>query len=475
MVYWGTKPLPTERADGTFFRLCGVTGSGKSHLTKLFLIDILKELEENPHAKLVVYEPKREFYAWLRSLKERYELRPPIRYFMPSDRRSVALDFANDYRSDQDSRTLAHAFYPHDPREHTRFWGDSLRTIYAAVYDTIRKKLGYADLRLMCLVLENERYANLILKNEPYHMPAQGLLMSQGEGRATETAKNIMMTIHSRIAEMKVLAAHLDACRERNGLFSLRDFVRKEDAGILVVSKDSDFHLVQDPMNGVLFHRLMQLLDKEQQDERRKVYVVIDEFPTLAGDNPCPGIKDMFLRLRSRGVCLLITYQGFTTLKGIYGDDTKGIIGQCSNIIYLRQPDPESAAYASEDLGNERGREVVKSTSGKQRNQEDDSETVHHEWYDRAKYSATDLQNLYPASPERGIEGYVKSGEFTEKGPRHFPMDPNYINRAIFHPLREPGNQLDIPEYDEWDESTQRLRDLTDAEKLTLFPELYLD
>ena len=95
------------------------------------------------------------------------------------------------------------------------------------------------------------------------------------------------MTIHSRITEMKVIAAHLDRAGRANGLLSLRDFVREAKQGILVISKDSDYGLTQDPMNGVVFLRLMQLLDKEQQHPERKVFVVIDEFPTLAGDKPC--------------------------------------------------------------------------------------------------------------------------------------------------------------------------------------------
>lgn len=469
VVNWGTKELPSERADSSFYRLCGVTGSGKSHLTKLFILDILRELETNPHAKLVVYEPKREFFAWLTYIKKRLNLNADIRYFMPSDTRSVALDFTKDYRSEQDTKTLAHAFYPLDNKEQTRFWGDSLRTIYAAVYDSIRQRLGYADLRLMCLVLENERYTNLILQQDPYHAPARNLAMPQGGSGVTDTAKNIMMTVYSRIAEMKVLAAHLDACWKKNGeLFSLRDFVRNENQGIFVVSKDSDYHLVQDPMNGVLFFRLMQLLDKEQQDPRRKVYVIIDEFPTLAGDNPCPGIKDMFLRLRSRGVCLLITYQGYTTLKTIYGEDTKGIIGQCSSFVYLRQPDPESADYASQDLGFERGREQVTSHSmGEQF-----STTRAKEWFDRPKYSATELLNLPTASPARGVSGYGKSAEHTSTEAWPISYHPDLIRENLPKPPDTFRNEF--PEYDEWPEHTQRLRPLSDAEKFDLFPEIYL-
>ncbi len=112
-AHWGGKELPAYDADQGFYRICGVKGSGKTHLTRLFLLDALREVESNPHAKLVVYEPKRQFYAWLCTLRPK----SPLAYFMPSDRRSVALDFTRDYASDQDSMTLTHAFYPYDPQE----------------------------------------------------------------------------------------------------------------------------------------------------------------------------------------------------------------------------------------------------------------------------------------------------------------------------------------------------------------------
>ena len=68
----------------------------------------------------------------------------------------------------------------------------------------------------------------------------------------------------------------------------------------------------------------------------------------------------MFLRLRSRGVTVLITYQAHTALRRIYGETATEGLGQCTNVIYLRQADVESAEYAAKDLGHERGYEVLK-------------------------------------------------------------------------------------------------------------------
>ena len=53
------------------------------------MLNALKEVRDNPYAKLIVYDPKRDFFAWLSSLG----LGVPIHYFLPSDKRSVTLDF----------------------------------------------------------------------------------------------------------------------------------------------------------------------------------------------------------------------------------------------------------------------------------------------------------------------------------------------------------------------------------------------
>lgn len=299
---------------------------------KLFLLDALREVENNPDAKLILYDPMREFYVWLSSLG----LKSKITYFMPSDTRSSALDFTADYSDEKDAGTLAHAFYPEQPSQReSPFWGQSLRAIYASVYSAIRAKLGSADLRLVCLVLEDDDLTRKVLSYDPYYVQARKLVEKTGKN-ASETVENIHYTVQARIGYMKLLAAHLDCAAQTGPLFSLRRFIKEQNSGILVISKDADYGLTQDPMNGVLFLRFTQLLDKEQRHPRRKIFVVIDEFPTLCGENRCPGAKDMFLRLRSRGAIPLITDQGITTLKPIYEGDTTAILGQCSNVIYLR-------------------------------------------------------------------------------------------------------------------------------------------
>lgn len=457
---WADAEFSLEKADEGFSRISGTTGSGKSHLVKFFLLDVLKEIESNPYAKLILYEPKREFFAWLSSLG----LKSKISYFMPSDTAGAALDFTADYPHEKDAETLALAFYPEQPNPHeSPFWGDSLRTIYAGVYTAIKGRLGYADLRLMCLVLEDLELTRNVLKFDPYLVQARNLTAVTKKG-LSETAQNIQYTVQSRIGKMKVLAAQLDCAARERPLFSLRRFIKEPNSGIFVISKDETYGPWQDSINGVIFLRLTQLLDNEQKDPRRKVFVVIDEFPTLCGDNRCPGVKTMFLRLRSRGAVPLVTDQGYMTLKPLYGEDTAAILGQCTNVIALTQPDDESAQHAARTLGTERGYEKKAGTSF---GGEYASININPHWFDRPIVDPSTLRNLFTASEETGIEGWARSALKRDKKPWSFRIDPGEVDLI-------PETHPDFIEYDERGPETQRLRPLTDEEREALAEESWV-
>jgi hypothetical protein len=256
---------------------------------------------------------------------------------------------------------------------------------------------------------------------------------------------------------MRVLAAHLDGARKENGLFSLRNFLEEPGSGVLVVSTDSDYGLVQDPMNAVLFLRLVQLLDKGRNDPRQKVFIVIDEVTAIAGDKPCPGLAEMSLRLRSRGVTALMTYQSFTAIKALYDERAPGILVPFADAVYLRQADLESAQYASDDLGHEQGFERRTSWSNDARGASVSERKVP---YDRPICPPTELLSLRPASPQWGVEGRAKS-PLAGHLPWSFVYSPGAIG-AI--PMTTP----DIPEYIEREPEAQRLRPLTDEEKTAL-------
>ena len=135
-------------------------------------------------------------------------------------------------------------------------------------------------------------------------------------------------------------------------------------------------------------------------------------------------------------------------------------------MIHLKQPDVESANYAADDLGRERGYEKTRSTSfggGMSQQAPTASWNIqqNQQWYDRPIYAPTELLNhLRQASRATGVEGRAKS-PLAGSRPWGFRYPPELIDRI---PKRHP----DIAEYVERSERTQRLTPLSDEERNAL-------
>lgn len=194
----------------------------------------------------------------------------------------------------------------------------------------------------------------------------------------------------------------------------------------------------------------------------------------LAGNKPCPGMDTLFLLLRSRGVTVLITYQVYMTIKRVYGEEKAAeILGECHSIIYLSQGDFQSATYAADDLGIERGERPKESW---QFGGEMSTWNRHDEWVERHYYSATELKNLPTATEKQGITGraLIKIPDLDEiRWP--FTIDPAKVGgipKAAKHiepyERRDPDLGGDFKKYVELMKKTQRLQPLTPEEKSLL-------
>ena len=125
----------------------------------------------------------------------------------------------------------------------------------------------------------------------------------------------------------------------------------------MVVQTDDRYQEQHSDMNAMLFQRIGQILKGFQQDpeRKRKIYIMFDEFVALGY---IPDLVSMFLRLRSRGVVFLITYQSWASMKRIYKDEAYEILNTCRNFIILGSGDPIDAKHAAEVIGKYRGFEA---------------------------------------------------------------------------------------------------------------------
>lgn len=367
-VLLGHRQFPAEETDQRNYCFIGPPGCGKSTLLQLFCLPVIEEiLQPGSDSRLILFDPKREFWAWIAS-KWPEKTHAVLRYFCFNDQRTNIPDLNFDYRTQNDALTLSHAFFPENPNEHQPFFPESLRTLVAAAIFAIKKKLGYWNLRILMLVLSNPGYLRHLVGSEPCTKFAKELLSTRSE----ETAQNVQMTITSKLLRFRILAAHF-ARVHKSDVLSLDRLLEK--SGVLVISRDRKYHVAQDGMNAVIMERLGQILEQKHADplNTSKTYIFIDEFPTLAGDKPCPGLIDMFLRLRSLGVVFLITFQTYASVKRVYGERADEFMNTCRNFIIVGSGDPTDAKHSVELIGKMRGYEPQRSNSTTEGTNENDT------------------------------------------------------------------------------------------------------
>jgi hypothetical protein len=167
------------------------------------------------------------------------------------------------------------------------------------------------------------------------------------------------MEITSKLSKWRKVAAHLSHV-PRGRTLSLERFLSKR--GVLVIQTDEEYREQHSAINAMLLQRLGQILMKMQPDPtgKRKVYIVIDEFPSLGY---IEGMVEMFRELRSRGVVFLVIWQSWANMEAIWKEKAYSIQNTLQNFMILGSGDPKDAEHAAKLIGKIRGWEAERGES----------------------------------------------------------------------------------------------------------------
>ncbi|MEO7470422.1 MAG: type IV secretion system DNA-binding domain-containing protein, partial [Sphingobium limneticum] len=132
--------------------------------------------------------------------------------------------------------------------------------------------------------------------------------------------------------------------------FSVRDWVaNEEDDSWLFITVKADQLPSLRPLVTVWLDIAISAIMSLPPDQKRRLYCVIDELPTL---QRLPSLSDFLARARKYGGCGILGFQSYPQLEATYGiQDAAAITGYCSTWVALRANDTPTAKHVSENLG----------------------------------------------------------------------------------------------------------------------------
>jgi type IV conjugative transfer system coupling protein TraD len=313
-------PLP-KNSELQHTMILGAPGTGKT-LTLMALLERIRKLGH----KVLVYDPTGAFYSMFD--------RPGDFLLNPLDARSQHWNPWAEIKAPYDADSLAKSLIPIEANSDP-FWANAARSILAAALNrlpkperTVERLIEYlctTDLSELARLVPGTDAAALLSPDNP------------------RTALSVQATTATSNRSLRYLwAGELP-------LFSIRDWLARDDDSWLFLGAPADQQASLKPLLTCWLESAATAVLSMPPSQERRVFVIIDELPTL---HRLEAIPRLLAQGRKYGVCGFLGLQNFAQLKDIYGPaGADALAGQCSTWLTLRVPDAESAEWTSRNLG----------------------------------------------------------------------------------------------------------------------------
>ncbi|MDE0355902.1 MAG: type IV secretion system DNA-binding domain-containing protein [Deltaproteobacteria bacterium] len=316
-------PWP-RRAETQHTIVSGTTGSGKTVL----ISDLVAQVRARGE-RCIVYD---KMGTYTRSFFD------PARDVLmnPLDARAPRWSPFYEARTSRDFDMMAAALIPQQKDTVDPFWVTAARQLFS----------NGAGVLWTQGVTENRRLVEDLLKTE---------LSELAEAMEGTVAQSIVSPDNPKTAlsVRAMLTAHLGALEflpDTGEPFSIRDWVGREDEkGFLFLTSRGDQHASLRGLISTWLEIAVNALLSLQQDGGRRIWIVLDELPTL---HQVPSLQPGLAESRQFGGCFVLGIQVFSALRDIYGKNgAETISGLCGTRVVLSAPDQETAQWSAESLG----------------------------------------------------------------------------------------------------------------------------
>ncbi|MEM8671128.1 MAG: type IV secretion system DNA-binding domain-containing protein [Planctomycetota bacterium] len=419
---WGNQLLQESSATQHFLAV-GTTGSGKSIVQRLLMMDVLTSIQPGNDKRVLIFDAKYDASAFMDRINATcrvFSLNP----FESGEGRAepVAWDIAADITSAARALNLAAALIPAEKGGNNQYFTDAARQVLSAVVESLirHSPRAWTFSHFVHLTLSMERVKATLNQDEVGRETLDNFF---GDER---TAYQVFTTVVSRMSYYRPVA---ELWRGRTHKLSLRKWLSSES--VLLLGTNATVETALSAINEIMFRVLVEEVDIQTDSTTRRTWFWIDE-ARLSG----PLLRNQMLpylavKGRSKGACLLLAFQDIDGFREAAGTRIASeIIAQCSHKALLRMESDESARWASRVIGQHETIEFMQSKQdglfgkGSQNEHASKRDTVlPSEFY------------LIPATnPKNGLTGYFISPEV---GAERSHIHPSEIEPVI---VRSPAN-----------------------------------
>jgi|GEM_PF-1081545 len=352
-ITWGGLRIPSKFAT-SHFMVVGTTGSGKTVTIQLLMREVLKEIGTGADHRALIYDAKQDIASQIPSMGI------PGRVFTlnPFDERCLAWDIAKDITEPTAALQAAVTLIPSDKNASQPFFVDSAQLLlYGVMLSFIRSN---ADWRFSDLI--KSMYTVDRLKRILEQCPETQHIVDRFYHNR-ETLDEVMSTVATKLTPYEAVAAMWDKAQDDGRKISLTDWVqnRGKDNCVLILGNNERARAAIDRINQVIFKRVSELLLDLPEDRAglRRNWMFLDE---IGDAGKLEGLTSLLTKGRSKGVCVVLGFQDFESMKEVYGENIAGVItSQCNCKAILRLESPKTAEWASKHFGDYEAIETRKS------------------------------------------------------------------------------------------------------------------
>ena len=455
-IPFGDILLPTG-AETKHFLFVGTTGSGKTVNIKLLINRAIHNIINRSNQRAIFFDAKRELYPYL--LKKGFP-ESKIHVLNPFDQRFIRWHISKDVDTKARARSFSYLLVPEPKTKGDNAYFDNIARIIIqnVIHSFIltsdeREEKGEPRLEWTLRdVILTPRFLPSLKEVLGKHKETAYVIHQHLENEKTTRA--ILSTLDGALSEFEEVAGLYEHTKKK---ISLREWVNDENGSILLLGWDKENEKAIEPLNGLIFKYISDLMLTQNNAPDRRTWFFFDELRMIS--RGLPGLYQVLNMGREKGAVCVLGVLGIDGLNDAVGKDVaQEITSLCDNVAGLRVSGTTTAKWLSDMFGNAeiRERNVSFDSKGRRSLQEHTAE--------RKTFLSGQFQNLKSPSKENELtisgfymNAYTKpylrlmKGEGVDGWTREVPkISREYLNKygVVEHKDIKKKQRLTM-----WDES----------------------